>query len=171
MKEFKITAHEQTYSVTVKLGKYANGRTAIQLDDVNEGCPYATATVNIDHVLLADNEVLIKDYSENEGMLDFLVKNNIVTPTPNGVQSGFVWLPVAILNDESVWGDAPNAYCMGEEPEYDSAGFTQDDNIMSPPPDEINTTTGKSMWIIKDYKIWANSYEEALKLLPMIESF
>jgi len=171
MKEFKITAHEQTYSVTVKLGKYANGRTAIQLDDVNEGCLYATATVNIDHVLLADNEVLIKDYSENEGMLDFLVKNNIVTPTPNGVQSGFVWLPVAILNDESVWGDAPNAYCMGEEPEYDSAGFTQDDNIMSPPPDEINTTTGKSMWIIKDYKIWANSYEEALKLLPMIESF
>ena len=171
MKVFKLTAHEQTYSVTVKLGKYANGRTAIHLDDANEGYPYATATVNIDHVLLADDEVLIKDYSENEGMLDFLVKNNIVTPTPNGVQSGFVWLPVAILNDESVWGDAPNAYCMGEEPEYDSAGFTQEDNTMSPPPDEINTTTGKSMWIIKDYKIWANSYEEALKLLPMIESF
>jgi hypothetical protein len=170
MKEFKITAHEQTYSVTVKLGKYVNGRTAIHLDDVNEGCLYATATVNIDHVLLADNEVLIKDYSENEGMLDFLIKNNIVTPTPNGVQSGFVWLPVAILNDESVWGDAPNAYCMGEEPEYDSAGFTQDDNIMSPPPDEINTTTGKSMWIIKDYRIWADSYQQAVKeLLPLIE--
>ena len=171
MKVFKLTAHGQSYNVTVKLGKYSNGRVAIHLDDANEGYPYATASVNVDHVLLADDEVLIKDYSENEGMLDFLVKNNIVTPTPNGVQSGFVWLPVVILNDESVWGDAPNAYCMGEEPEYDSAGFTQDDNTMSPPPDEINTTTGKSMWIIKDYKIWANSYEEALKLLPMIESF
>ena len=171
MKVFKLTAHEQTYSVTVKLDKYANGRTAIQILDAIDGQTYATATVNIDHVLLADNEVLIKDYSENEGMLDFLIKNNIVTPTPNGVQSGFVWLPVAILNDESVWGDAPNAYCMGEEPEYDSAGFTYDDNKMSPPPDEINLETGKSMWIIKDYKIWADSYEQALKLLPMIESF
>jgi hypothetical protein len=171
MKVFKLTAHEQTYSVTVKLGKYDNGRTAIHLDDVNDGYPYATATVNIDHVLLADDEVLIKDYSENEGILDFLIKNNIVTPTSNGVQSGFVWIPVAILNDESVWGEVPNAYCMNEEPEYDSAGFTEADNTMAPPPNEINTTTGKSMWIIKDYKIWANSYEEALQLLPMIESF
>lgn len=171
MKVFKLTAHEQTYSVTVKLDKYANGRTAIQILDAIDGQPYATATVNIDHVLLADNEVLIKDYSENEGMLDFLIKNNIVTPTPNGVQSGFVWLPVAILNDESVWSEVPNAYCMSEEPEYDSAGFTIADNTMAPPPDEINTTTGKSMWIIKDYKIWADSYEQALTLLPMIESF
>lgn len=189
MKVFKLTAHEQTYSVTVKLGEYANGRTAIHLDDVNEGWPYATATVNIDHVLLADNEVLIKDYSENEGMLDFLIKNNIVTPTPNGVQSGFVWLPVAILNDESVWGDAPNAYCMGEEPEYESkplvAPYINVDHVtntpnsngwismnqLDPAPDEIDTTTGKSMWIIKDYKIWANNYKEALELLPMIESF
>jgi hypothetical protein len=195
MKVFKLTAHEQTYSVTVKLGKYANGRTAIYLDDTDEGYPYATATVNIDHVLLADDEVLIKDYSENEGMLDFLIKNNIVTPTPNGVQSGFVWLPVAILNDESVWGEAPNAYCMGDEPEYDSAGYTESDrkplvasyvdvnehsapnsngwmsmNKLDPAPDEINTTTGKSMWIVKGYKIWADSYHQAVKdLLPLIE--
>lgn len=171
MKVFKLTAHGNDYNVTVKLGKYSNGRVAIHLDDVNDGYPYATASVNVDHVLLADDEVLIKDYSENEGMLDFLVKNNIVTPTPNGVQSGFVWLPVVILNDESVWGDVPNAYCMGEEPEYDGAGFTHDDNKMSPPPDEVNVETGKSMWIIKDYKIWADSYKQALELLPMIESF
>jgi hypothetical protein len=171
MKVFKLTAHEQTYSVTVKLGKYANGRTLIQILDFEDGSLYATATVNIDDVLLADNEVLIKDYSENEGMLDFLTKNNIVTPTPNGVQSGFVWVPVAILNDESVWGETPNVYSLDEEPEYDSAGYTQDDNIMAPPPDEINTTTGKSMWKLKGYKIWADSYQQAQKLLPMIESF
>jgi len=196
MKVFKLTAHEQTYSVTVKLSKYANGRTSIQILDAIDGQPYATASVNIDHVLLADNEVLIKDYSENEGMLDFLIKNNIVTPTPNGVQSGFVWLPVAILNDESVWGEVPNAYCMGDEPEYDSAGYTEDDrkplvasyvdvnersapnsngwismNKLDPAPDEINTITGKSMWKLKGYKVWADNYEQAQKLLPMIESF
>lgn len=30
---------------------------------------------------------------------------------------------------------------------------------------------GKKLYIIKDYKIWAYSYEQALELLPMIESF
>ena len=161
MKVFKLTAHGNDYNVTVKLGKYSNGRVAIHLDDVNDGYPYATATVNIDNVLLDYDEVLIKDYSENEGMLNFLIKNNIVTPTPNGVQSGFVWLPVAVLNDESVWGEVPNTYCMNEEPEYD--------NVLDPAPDEIDTTTGKSMWIIKDYRIWADNYKQALELLPLIE--
>lgn len=162
MKTFKLTAHGQSYNVTVNLAKYANNRTSISLTDADDGQPYATATVNIDHVLLADNEVLIKDYSENEGMLDFLVKNNIVTPTPNGVQSGFVWLPVAILNDESVWGDVPNAYSLEEEPQYDN-------NTLDPSPDEINLVNGKCMWVIKDYRIWANTYREALELLPLIE--
>jgi hypothetical protein len=40
---------------------------------------------------------------------------------------------------------------------------------MAPPPDQINTSTGKSMWIIKDYRIWADSYQQALELLPLIE--
>jgi hypothetical protein len=170
MKVFNLTAHGQSHKVTVHLHNYyQNNRLAIQLNSFEDNAPYAVVTVNKPEVLLADNEVLVKDYSENEGMLDFLVKNNIVTPTPNGVQSGFVWLPVAIVNDESVWGEVPNPYSMDEHPEYDSAGFTLADNTMSPPPDEINTTTGKSMWIIKDYRIWADSYEQALELLPLIE--
>jgi len=197
MKVFNLTAHGQKREVVVKLHNYyQNNRLAIQLDTL-EGEPYAVLTVNMPDVLLADNEVLIKDYSENTGMYDFLIKNNIVTPTPNGVQSGHVWLPVAIVNDESVWGEAPNAYCMDEEPEYDSAGYTESDrkplvasyvdvnersapnsngwismnNKLDPAPDEINTNTGMSMWKIKGYKIWANSYKQALELLPMIESF
>lgn len=42
-----------------------------------------------------------------------------------------------------------------------------------PKPDAYNhDRSGASfMWIIKGYKIWANSYPEALKLLPLIESF
>lgn len=184
---------EISRNVTIALRKYENDRIAIQLNDATDGHPYAVATVNMPDVLLADNEVLIKDYSENEGVLDFLIRNNIVTPTPNGVQSGFVWLPVAILNDESVWGEVPNAYCMNEEPEYDtvisdkkplvasylnvdhvtntpnSNGWISMNNKLDPAPDEINTDTGKSMWIIKDYRIWADSYKQALELLPLIE--
>ena len=44
-------------------------------------------------------------------------------------------------------------------------------NQLNPPPDEIDLESGKSMWEIKGYKIWARSYKEALELLPMIESF
>jgi hypothetical protein len=194
MKEFTFTSPltGDVIPLAVSLKKYNNGRTAIELLEMDPAYgyfPYAVATVNMPEVLLADNEVLIKDYSENEGVLDFLIKYNIVTPTPNGIHSGFVWLPVAILNDESVWGDVPNAYCMNEEPEYDRvplvASYVNVDNDtntpnsngwismnkLDPAPDEINLDTGKSMWIIKDYRIWADSYQQAVELLPMIESF
>jgi hypothetical protein len=62
-------------------------------------------------------------------------------------------------------------------PEIDSAGFTEADNQLDPPPDEIDTTTNKCMWIIKsnkddvEYRIWADNYQQALSLLPLIESF
>jgi hypothetical protein len=43
-------------------------------------------------------------------------------------------------------------------------------NQLDPAPDEINTNTGKCMWIIKEYRIWATSYQEALKHLQIIEN-
>lgn len=46
-----------------------------------------------------------------------------------------------------------------------------DQNQLSPPPAEVNLENGKSMWVINDYKIWARTYQEALELLPLIESF
>jgi hypothetical protein len=165
MKTFSISAPWDTKStlVSIKLGKYANGRTSINLIDVKDNQPYAVATTNLPDVLLLDNEVLIKDYSENEGVLEFLTTNNIVVPTDKWATSGFVDVQVCVLNPESEWGLIPNVY-SDETPEYDN-------NTMPPPPNEINMVTGKSMWVIKDYKIWANTYEEALKHLDMIESF
>lgn len=172
MKTFSISAPWDTKStvVRVELGKYANGRTRINLIDDLDNEPYATATTNLPEVLLLDNEVFIKDYSENEGVLDFLTTNNIVIATDKWATSGFVDVQVCTLNPESEWGMIPNLY-SDEAPEYDSAGFTIADNTMSPPPLEIDMVTGKCMWLIKDYKIWANTYEEAVKHLDVIESF
>lgn len=153
MKTFKINSYGNEHEVVVRLSKYTNDRIAIQLDDAEDGMPYTTATVNMPNVLLEDNEVLIKDYSENEGMLEFLIKNNIVTPTMQGVHAGHVWLPVATVNDESVWGKERSL-----------------NNQLDPAPDEIDINTGKSMWIIKDYRIWADNYEQALEILPLIEN-
>jgi hypothetical protein len=64
-----------------------------------------------------------------------------------------------------------------DAPQFDGAGFTQADNQLDPPPDQIDTETNKCMWIIKsikddvEYKIWADTYQQALSLLPLIESF
>ena len=163
MKTFSISAPWDTKStvVSIKLGKYANNRTSINLIDVSDNQPYAVATTNLPDVLLLDNEVLVKDYSENEGVLEFLTTNNIVVPTDRWVTSGFVDVQVCTLNPESEWGLIPNTY-SDETPEYD--------NKLDPAPNEIDTVSGKSMWIIKDYKIWATSYQEALKHLDIIEN-
>jgi hypothetical protein len=163
MKTFSLSApwDERSTLVSIKLDKYANGRTRINLLDAADNEPYAVATTNLPDVLLLDNEVLVKDYSENEGMTEFLTTNNIVVPTNNWVSSGFVDLQVCTLNPESEWGLIPNTY-SDETPEYD--------NKMDPAPDEIDTVSGKSKWIIKDYKIWATSYQEALKHLDIIEN-
>lgn len=74
-----------------------NGRTAIELINTRDGSPVAIATVNIPSAPLERDEVIIKNYSENEGMLDALVSNGIVEPTGKKVQSGFVECDVCKL--------------------------------------------------------------------------
>jgi hypothetical protein len=59
--------------------------------------PMGTATVNIPDAELASNEVCIKSYSENEGMLDALLKAKIVAKPHRTVQSGYVVIPVCKL--------------------------------------------------------------------------
>ena len=172
MKTFSISApwDERSTVVSIKLDKYANGRTRINLIDAVDNEPYAVATTNLPDVLLLDNEVLVKDYSENEGVLDFLTTNNIVVPTDKWVTTGFVDVQVCILNPESEWGMTPNLY-SDEAPEYDSAGFTiADNNRMDPAPDQVDPVTGKCMWIIKGYRIWDSSYQDAVKHLELIEN-
>jgi hypothetical protein len=155
MKTFSISApwDERSTIVSIKLDKYANGRTRICLLDAVDNEPYAVATTNLPDVLLLDNEVIVKDYSENEGMLEFLTTNNIVFPTDKWVSTGFVDVQICTLNPESEWGTPPS-----------------DLNRLDPAPDEIDTVTGKSMWIIKGYRIWDSSYQDALKHLELIEN-
>lgn len=81
---------------TIEERRYGNGRLALELVD-SKGEPVAVATVNVPGSPLADDEVFIKDYSENEGMLDSLVAAGIVERTGKSVQSGFISIPVAKL--------------------------------------------------------------------------
>ena len=76
--------------VQIQTGKYAdNDRLAIQLVD-EEGYPYLTATINIPHAELKDNETLIKNWSENVGILSWLHEYGIVTALTGSVPTGMV---------------------------------------------------------------------------------
>ena len=64
---------------------YRNGKVALQLvatgedPDTHPGEPIATATVNTDHRIEID-EIIVKDYSENEGMVAALVEAGVIQP-------------------------------------------------------------------------------------------
>jgi hypothetical protein len=79
----------------VQWRRYPNGRVALQL--VDEEGPMAVATVNVPEADLGPDEVCIKDYAENAGVLDLLVLMGVVEPTGRHIPIGFVDVPVARL--------------------------------------------------------------------------
>ena len=87
----------ETYQLSLQFAKYANGQTAIKLWDMSDGFPFATATVCVEDDLLKEDEVAIKDYSENEGLLDALIEAEVVEPPHAFIQSGFVKIPICKL--------------------------------------------------------------------------
>ena len=74
--------------------KYANtGNTAIVLKSLDDE-PMYTATVNITGYPLDKDECFIKDYSENEGVLNTLIHAGIIKETDIRIKQGFVELTV-----------------------------------------------------------------------------
>lgn len=71
----------------------------ITLESVEDGMPVATASTWTHG--LESGEFAIKNYSENEGMLDCLLESGIVERPHRRVQSGFVELPIVKLTPKS----------------------------------------------------------------------
>ena len=86
------------WDCVISVGKYENGNTAIQLFD---GEPIAIATVNLGEKLPKDL-AYIKDYSENQGMLDALLKAGVVEDIVGHKRSGYVMIPLCRLNLEKL---------------------------------------------------------------------
>ena len=88
------------YKCKADILSYPNGRPAIELISVGRiynGEPIAVATVNIPEITLSPKEVIIKNYSENEGVLDALVKAGIISDPIRWIQTGFAACPVCEL--------------------------------------------------------------------------
>jgi hypothetical protein len=85
----------QMGDVEVRLvwSRYRNNRPALELMD-GSGEPFTTATLNLPLVQLAQDEIILRNHSENEGMLASLVDAGIVQDTGRRVSTGFICCPV-----------------------------------------------------------------------------
>lgn len=80
-------------------GRYADNDNLCLTLFNNELGPIARITVNTD-VKLPDDRIAIKNYSENEGMVAWLFKNNLIEKEPiRHVLQGYVEIPVHKLTD------------------------------------------------------------------------
>lgn len=79
---------------SIILGCYSNGRPAIELVNQKTNEPILAATINLPLVSLSDKEVIIKNYSENEGILDVLIYSNIISEPIKYIETGLVLSPV-----------------------------------------------------------------------------
>jgi hypothetical protein len=81
------------WDCVVEKSQYYDGRPALILKDVHDGEMVTVATVNLPDVAAGPNEVFIKNYSENEGVLKALLEGGIIKLTGENVNSGFVTIP------------------------------------------------------------------------------
>ena len=110
----------QGIETTLAYKAYPNGRLAILLT-TKTGEIYAKVTTNLPEIPLGDNEVLIKDYSENEGMMDAFVEAGLVEkvisfggkdPEFGQITSGYdpkIWVarmtPRLLIEAQGIGGD------------------------------------------------------------------
>lgn len=84
--------------VKLFLGKYIEPQNNALFMETLNGDPHAICSINIDTEEPVENDlVFIKDYSENEGMINFLLENGVIEEVVGLEMSGFVLIPVARL--------------------------------------------------------------------------
>lgn len=83
--------------VNLEVGRYSNGRIALELTQVvvEEGSAwrerFLVASCNLPEYDLPENVVFIKEWEENEGMTDWLIRNRVIEAQAHCmVQSGHV---------------------------------------------------------------------------------
>lgn len=85
------------WNCRLEKGIYNNGRTALELINVKNDEPVLCATVNVPEIDIEKDEVVIKNYSENQGVLDVLVKAKIISEPIRFITTGLTSSPICKL--------------------------------------------------------------------------
>ncbi|MFW6015275.1 MAG: hypothetical protein ACOCRK_02410 [bacterium] len=72
----------------LQLDKYSNGSTAISFRS-SVGEPLSVATVSLGDITPSEGCAFIKNWSENEGVLDCLIDNDMVELTGKEIETGY----------------------------------------------------------------------------------
>ena len=89
---YKVSTFFGTYNVSLSKKNYVNnGNLAIQMYDADDGCPFATLTVNLGKKLDAD--VAYVDTNNCPWAEEFILENELGEPTDRIGQSGFCFYP------------------------------------------------------------------------------
>lgn len=95
--EFKY----QGYNCKAEFFIYANGNKGIKLIDTDDCSPVTVATTNTD-LILEEDCVAIKDYSENEGIVYPLMHYDVLSEFVGFIISEFVKIPVFRLSEKAL---------------------------------------------------------------------
>lgn len=87
----------QEFNLSVSISTYRNKQKRIKLFDIEDGLPYAEASVCIEDYSLNEGEVAIKNYSENQGILESLIDYGVVEPPHAFVKTTWVKVPICRL--------------------------------------------------------------------------
>ena len=98
LKKFKENLVYNGNTVQLNLLKYVEPKNNALTMELLNGDPYTTCSINIEDELSCEDFICIKDYSENEGMLNFLLENGVLTEVIGIIRSGYVNIPVCRLN-------------------------------------------------------------------------
>lgn len=104
MTTFTFTSFGTDYTLRPETSLYTNGRLCLSLlywDEEMEGWfPFAKITTNLPDQHLNEGEVFVKDWSENEEIVRYLIARGILTPTGREVVSGYIAPQVMRLNPD-----------------------------------------------------------------------
>lgn len=102
MTNFKFEGRYGTYyNCNFEVGRYSNGNIGITIFSNDVG-PVTTVTVNPGYTI-NDDCIAIKNYSENTGMVDWLISKDLIESNPVMItRSGFVEIPVHKLTEKGM---------------------------------------------------------------------
>lgn len=83
-----------SYNVKILPKIYMNGRLALLMVDDPGGEPVTTITINTPETHLEPGEIAVKNYTENEGMEDFLLANKLATDTGRFANGHYINAPI-----------------------------------------------------------------------------
>ena len=94
MKKYKKQLVSEGTVLNLFLTKYVEPKNNALILEMLDGSPWATASIIIGEAPIREDLVFIKDYSENEGILNLLKDSGVAKEVVGVCHSGYIDVPV-----------------------------------------------------------------------------